>query len=159
MRGQAVALAVWLLALAPPASAQTQSSRTAEEFIETARQAYAIDEPKPEPCPEATQAEIVVCREFYDGEDQRLPSPTERANAAGERPPDPVPDAPDVFGIPPCKAYLFCQRVGRAPPPIYLINLSKIPEPLTPEEAALVFRAEDPPEEPNPAEASPAAAP
>jgi hypothetical protein len=162
MRGQRVALAAGVLGLSSPAVAQQEApaqSRTAEQFIETAREVYSVKKPEPEPCPEATAAEIVVCRQSYDGADQRLPSPTDRANAAGERPPDPIPQAPDVFGLPPCKSYMFCGRVGRAPPPIYIIDLSKIPEPLTPEEAALVFRAEDLPAEPTPAAASPAAAP
>ena len=70
-----------------------------------------------------------------------------------------MPQAPNVFGLPPCKAYLFCSKVGRAPPPIYIIDLDKIPEPLTPEEAALVFRAEDLAETASPEAASPAAAP
>jgi hypothetical protein len=162
MHGQRMALATAVLGLAAPAAAQdapAESSRTAEEFIETAREVYSVEKPKPPPCPEATASEIVVCRESYDGEDQRLPSPTDRAIAAGERPPDPIPQAPDVFGLPPCKSYTFCAPVGRAPPPIYIIDLSKIPEALTPEEAAHVFRAEDMPAQPTPAEASPAAAP
>ena len=155
-------MATALLGLALPASAQqapSESTRTAEEFIETAHEYYHVEKPKPPPCPEATPAEIVVCRESYDGEDQRLPSPTDRAIAAGERPPDRIPDAPDVFGIPPCKSYAFCARVGTAPPPIYIVDFSKIPEALTPEQAAHVFRAEDAPPEPTPAEASRAAAP
>jgi len=163
MRGQAVALAVVLAGLAMPARAQsgataeeTAAARTAEQFIETARALYAVDEPEPPPCPTATADEIVVCRRFEDDGSQRLPSPTERAYAAGERPPDPIPDAPDVFGLPPCSAYMVCTKIGRAPPPIYIIDLSKIPVALTPEEAALVFRAED---APNPEAASPAAAP
>jgi hypothetical protein len=101
---------------------------------------------------------IVVCRQREDPDKHRLPSPTERARAAGEMPPDAIPRAPDLWGgmqggvtvatgciIPPCP---------RSMPP--LIDFSKLPEPLTPEEAALVFRAED---APSPAEASPAAAP
>jgi len=162
MRGQRVALVAAVIGLAAPAAAQDQAvdpSRTAEEFIETAREAYSVEEPKPPPCPEATSSEIVVCRESYDGEDQRLPSPTDRAIAAGERPHDPVPDAPYVLGLPQCGVEVTCHSFGRAPPPVYIVDFSKIPEPLTPEEAAHVFRAEDGPPDPSPAEASPAAAP
>lgn len=162
MRGEAGALAAAFLGAASPVLAQepaAASPRTAEQFIETAREVYSVEKPKPPPCPEATAAEIVVCRESYDGEDQRLPSPTDRANAAGERPPDPIPSAPYVLGLPECGVEVTCHRVGRAPPPIYIIDFSKIPEALTPEEAALVFRAEDRPAEPTPAEASPAVAP
>jgi len=120
MRGRGVALAAALLGVASPALAQDappESSRTAEQFIETAREAYSVEKPKPPPCPEATAAEIVVCREWYDGEDQRLPSPTERAIAAGEKPPDPIPDAPYVLGLPECGVEVTCHRVGKAPPP------------------------------------------
>jgi len=166
MRGQGMALAVALLGLSAPANAQSTGTaddpRTAEEFIATARETYAVDEPEPEqePCATPTAAEIVVCGEVDRPSDQSLPSPSERANAAGEMPPDPIPNAPDVFGLPPCRAYLFCSKMGRAPPPIYIIDLSKIPLALTPEEAAGVVRAEDLPEdEPTPEAASPAAAP
>lgn len=162
MRGQGMLMTTAALGLASSAAAQETppvSSRTAEEFIETAHEYYSPEKPEPPPCPEATAAEIVVCRQSYDGEDQRLPSPTDRAIAAGERPPDPVPDAPNVFGLPPCKAYAFCSKMGRAPPPIYIVDFDKIPEALTPEEAAHVFRAEDLPAEPMPAEALQAAAP
>jgi hypothetical protein len=159
MRGQ-MALAVFLLAHAAPAAAQSpEAPPTAEQMIETAREVYTVsdDEPELEPCPEATTDEIVVCRQYRDlDEGLRVASPTERAYAAGEMPADPVPHAPNVFGIPPCKAYLFCAGIGRDPPPILIIDLEAIPEALTPEEAALVFRAED---LPNREEASPAAVP
>ncbi len=155
MRGQTVALAMTVLFLAMPAGAQTEADaaearRTAEQFIAISREVYAVDEPEPEaePCAAATAAEIVVCRERDKVPDQRLPSPTERANAAGEMPPDPVPRAPNVFGLPPCSSYTFCTKIGRPPPPILIIDLAAIPEPLTPEEAALVFRTEEAPEAP-----------
>ena len=169
MRGQGVALAVALgLCVASPARAQSDAAspapaapRTAEQFIETAREAYSVRErAEVVVCPESVGNEIVVCATPDRPNDQSLPSPTERANAAGERPPDRIPDAPDVFGLPPCSAYQFCSKVGRAPPPIFIIDLAALPEALTPEEAALVFRAEDlPRESPSPEAASPAAAP
>ena len=101
-----------------------------------------------------------MCREWYEGEDQRLPSPTERAIAAGEKPPDRIPDAPYVLGLPECGVEVTCHRVGKAPPPIYIIDFDKIPVALTPEEAAHVVRAEDlPQDQASSGEASPAAAP
>jgi hypothetical protein len=165
MRGQAVALMIAAFGVAATAHAQAAKPAepgTAEHFIETARQIYAVEEPDldPEPCAAPTQAEIVVCQQRDSVPDQRLPSPTDRARARDEMPPDPVPRAPDVFGLPPCKSQAVCMKVGRAPPPIYIIDLSKIPEALTPEDAALVFRAEDAPAEAaSPAAASPAGAP
>ena len=154
MRGAAVTLAIAALGLAAPAGAQSEQAAeqppTAEQLIATAREVYSIDEPEPEPkpCAAATAAEIVVCQQRARVPDQRLPSPTERAQAAGEMPPDPVPRAPDVFGLPPCRSYMVCTKIGRAPPPILIIDLEALPEPLSPEEAALVFRAEDAPEAP-----------
>ena len=162
MRGQAVLLAVALAGLASPAAAHPEATedepRTAEQFIETARETYSVKK-EPAPCPTPVGNEIIVCRERLDPESQRLQSPTERTYANDEMPRDPIPNAPYVLGLPECGVEVTCHRIGRTPPPIYIIDLSKIPEPLTPEEAALVFRAEDLPPEPSPAAASPAAAP
>ena len=158
MRGHSMALAMGCAALAAAASAQSEQPRTAEEFIETARKAYAIEEPEPapNPCEAPAGNEIVVCAKRDKVPDQRLPSPTDRAYAAGERPPDPIPQAPYVLGLPECGVEVTCHRVGRAPPPIYIIDLKAIPEGLTAEEAALVSRASEPPSSEG---ASPAAAP
>ena len=161
MRERAIVLAA-AFGLVVPAAAQSdqapEAQRTAEQLIETARHAYALDEPQSDPCPQATPDVIVVCRQFEDLPDQRLQSPTQRAYADGEMPPDPIPNAPDLYGgmrggitvargcfVPPCP---------RPMPP--LVDFDSIPEPLTPEEAALVFRAED---QASPEAASPAAAP
>ena len=159
MRGQAAALAVVLLGTAAPIGAQSEQAaeepRTAEQFIETAREAYSVRErPEPIVCAAPVGNEIVVCARSDKPDDQRLASPTDRAYAAGELPPDPIPSAPNVDG-----PGIFRGKgitMGKDPPPIYIIDLAAIPEALTPEEAALVFRAED---RPTPEEASPAAAP
>jgi hypothetical protein len=114
-------------------------------MIDTAREVYSVRQRRGERCPAPVGNEIVVCRQLEDPDKLRVQSPTERAYAAGEMPPDPIPQAPDVFGLPPCSAYTFCSKVGRSPPPIYIIDLKAIPEPLTPEEARHVSRAEDAP--------------
>jgi hypothetical protein len=157
MRGK-VGLAVLLLAPTASASAQSPGAPpTAEQMIVTAREAYSVSdrEPEPEPCPEATTDEIVVCQQYQPLDDSlRVASPTERANAAGVMPPDPIPSAPNVAG-----PGIFRGKgitMGKDPPPIYIIDLAAIPKALTPEEAALVFRAED---RVSPEAASPAAAP
>ena len=156
MLGHWAALAVASVGAATPAMAQ--SERTAEQFIETARKVYAVEDAEPEvdPCAAPSGNEIVVCARRDKVPDQRLPSPTDRARAADEMPPDPIPRAPYVLGLPECGVEVTCHRVGRAPPPIYIIDLKAIPEGLTPEEAALVSRAEA---SPSPAAASPGAAP
>ena len=93
-----------------------------------------------------------------DTEEFRVESPTDEAIRNGEPMPDGIPRAPDVFGLPPCSSYAFCSRVGRTPEPRLLIDLEALPHPLTPEEAAHVFRAEDLPAA-TPEAASPEAAP
>lgn len=161
MRGQTIALAVALLPAARPTAAQSAppeegQPRTAEQFIETARRVYSVREPRTEPCVAPVGNEIVVCREVTRIPDQRLPSPTERAQARGERPPDPLPQAPYVLGLPECGVQVVCHRMGSAPPPIHLIDFASIPEALPPEQAALVGRVEDAASSEG---ASPAAAP
>ena len=129
---------------------------TAEEMIEVAREEW--QSPELRGCPEAKPGEIVVCEP--DTEDFRVESPTDEAIRNGEPMPDGVPRAPNVFGLPPCSSYSFCSRVGRTPEPPLLIDLAALPHPLSSEEAALVFRAEDlPPTPATPEAASPAAAP
>jgi len=168
MRRRAIALVVALvLGAASRAHAQSDAAhevaapRTAEEFIERAREVYSVREDQEAlECPAPVGNEIVVCAPPDRPSDQSLPSPTERAQAAGERPPDRIPDAPDVFGLPPCKSYQFCSRIGRAPTPPLIIDLEAIPEGLTPEDAARVVRVPDPPDDGVRSEgASPAAAP
>jgi len=156
MTARKLILAVALAGSAVPASAQSDAPRTAEEFIEAARETYSVDETRPEACPAPVGNEIVVCRRIEDPDQFRVASPTERANAAGQMPPDPIPSAPYVLGLPECGVEVTCHRIGRTPPPIYIIDLAAIPVALTPEEAARVFRAED---RPIPEAASPAAAP
>ena len=152
----ALALVFFAATAAGAQSGESEDIRTAEQMIEIALEAYSVRQPRAEPCPAPVGNEIVVCRQLEDPDKLRVQSPTERAYAAGEMPPDPIPNAPDVFGLPPCSAYMFCSKVGRTPPPIYIIDLEAIPEPLTPEEARHVVRAED---APSPAAASPAELP
>ena len=161
MLGKAVAFAIATAAcLAAPASRaqehEAENDLTAEEMIEVAREEWRTVEPKG--CPEAKPGEIIVCKP--NSEEFRVESPTDEAIRKGEPMPDGIPRAPNVFGLPPCKSYTFCTRMGRTPEPPLIIDLAALPHPLTPEEAALVFRAEDVPTPPaTPAAASPAAAP
>ncbi len=164
-KAAAFVLAVLALAGATPGHAQevtaAASPPTAEQMIEVAREAYRPPGLRRR-CPQPTTPdEIVVCAPDRDA--FRVSSPTDDAIRAGQPVPDGVPRAPDVFGLPPCKAYAFCAKMGRTPEPPLLIDLAALPEALTPEEAALVFRAEDRPDAADvaasPAAASPAAAP
>jgi hypothetical protein len=150
-----VACAFAALAGGPDARAQeAESSPTAEEMIEVAREVWRAPGVRRR-CPLPKPGEIVVCP--TDQEQFRVESPTEEAIRNGEAVPDGVPRAPDVFGLPPCNG--GCMRVGKTPEPPLLIDLAALPHPLTPEEAALVFRAGEVPADPaTPVAASPAAA-
>ena len=109
-------------------------------------------------CPEAKPGEIVVCAD--KPEEPRLESPTDEAIRKGEAVRDSTLRAPYVFGLPECGVEVVCHRVGRAPEPRLLIDLEALPHALTPDEAALEFRAEDSPGSPaTPEAASPAAPP
>ncbi len=161
MLGKAVAFATATVAcLAAPAGRaqerEAEDGPTAEEMIEVAREEW--QSPNLRGCPEAKPGEIVVCKP--DTEQFRVESSTDEAIREGKPVPDGVPRAPDVFGLPPCKSYTFCGRVGRTPEPVLMIDLATLPHPLTPEEAAHVFRAEDPPQRAgDPEQASTEAAP
>lgn len=120
-----------LLLLTPTISAQAEDSPapplTAEQAIATAAARYTTRPPRPEPCPESSGNEIVVCRKIEQWTGMGL-SPTEQAIANGTMPPDPIPGAPDFAGsstnvvargcfVPPCPGE-----------PALLIDLTAIPE-------------------------------
>lgn len=122
----------------------------AEEALETARDAYyAPGEQIVSLCPEMVREEgeegtvIVVCR--------TLGPPNRFQTREGPRPrmdqtADGVPRAPDVTTIPSCKGRsmgigVCITGLGSVPPPVLMIDLTKLPEPLSAEDAARVFRA------------------
>ena len=161
MLGRAVACAAALaLSLAPRAAGaqdeEAEPAPTAEEMIEVSREAWRS--PDLRGCPEAQPGEIVVCEP--DNDQYRVESPTDEAIRTGQPMPDGIPRAPYVLGLPECGVEVVCHRIGRAKPAPLIIDLEALPHPLSPEEAALVFRAEDrPAAAPTPEAASPAAAP
>jgi hypothetical protein len=159
MRSRAVAVATALAACTAPLpgrAQETADTRTADEMMEVARDEWRS--PNLQRCPEAQPGEIVVCAE--DDAKFRVESPIDEAIRKGEPVPDGIPRAPYVLGLPECGVEVVCHRIGRAPEPPLMIDLTALPNALPPEEAALVFRAEDLPAEPaTPGAASPAAAP
>jgi len=166
MLGKAVAFAAATAACLAAAAGRAQDREaddklTAEEMIEVAREEWRS--PNLRGCPEPKPGEIVVCKS--DDKEFRTESSTDEAIREGRPVPDGMPRAPYVMGLPECGVEVECHRMGRAPAPVLMIDLAAIPHPLTPEAAALVFRAEDMPQAPAPApaptpgEASPAAAP
>ena len=153
MRSTAIAVAFLALGTAARAQDPPPPTPTPQEMIEVARETYRPPGLGSD-CPVGRPGEIVVCASNPD--EFRVDSSTDEAIAAGEPVDDGIPRAPNVFGIPPCESYMMCTKFGSVPPYPPLIDLEALPEPLTREEAANVFHAED---RPNPAAASPAAVP
>jgi hypothetical protein len=124
------------------ASAQATDTLTAEALIERAQQAYRPPGLRSN-CRESSLDEIVVC----------APDPDRfRVRPSSEDPPeigafvyDGVPSAAWLFKPPPCVPSFIslCVEVGADLPGPLLIDLAAIPEALTPEEAAMVFSAEE----------------
>ena len=126
---------------------EAERAPTAEDMIEVAREAYRPPGLRPR-CAEGAPGEIVVCAPV-DHDSFRVSSPTDDAIAAGEAVDDGIPRASDLFKPPPCVPSLLslCVSVGGGTPRPSLIDLEALPEPLSPEDAARVFRAEDVPPE------------
>ena len=126
------------LAAAPlgPLAAQADDppgSVTAEDALAKERQVYGVPRPPPEPsqaCDTAAGADsgdIVVCaRKPGDSAQFRVKSTAELDPGSRQNLYDGLPRGPDVSGLPDCSS--GCIRLGKTPPPIHLIDLSKIPE-------------------------------
>ncbi len=117
-----------VIALLPaPLAAQETGPATAEQVLEDARMAYGPPAPdaRDECPPPGPNGEIVVCAQWDDPDQFRIPSSTEE----GTNVDDGVPRAPDL-GPPPCVPSLVtaCIKVGWAPPPPYLIDFDELPE-------------------------------
>ena len=137
---------------------ESAETPTAEQMIAIERETWRSADLRPN-CPEPTADEIVVCAREPD--EPRLESPTDAAIRMGERPPGMPSNAAHLFDPPPCIPSLLslCSKFGPTPARPALVDLTTLPEPLSAEDAALVFRAEDLPGEPaSSAAASPEAA-
>lgn len=130
MRSLALGL---LLISSNAASAQTVPEpdaveRQVQTRIETAKQLYGVPDPRLRCRPKPGSDEIVVCRDR--GEDQQIesgePDPNtlegRRALNGG------LPRAPQ-FDRGSCKGKPGCIQGGWAPPPVYYIDVTKLPEP------------------------------
>jgi hypothetical protein len=123
---RSLALALMLML---PAAAQAQADpdavdRQVEARIETTKKLYGVPDPRLRCRPKEGSDEIVVCRDR--GEDQQIergdPDPNtlegRRALDGG------VPRAPQ-FDKGYCKE---CPHFGSVPPPVYYIDVTKLPE-------------------------------
>ena len=119
MLGKAVALVAAAAACFAAAAGRAQErdaddEPTAEEMIEVEREAWRPPGMRRR-CRAPQPGEIVVCAPNPD--EFRVESPTDEAIRNGEAVRDSALRAPDVFGLPPCKAYMFCGKIGRTPEP------------------------------------------
>ena len=71
------------------------------------------------------QGEIVVCG-FDRGEQWRVPSTAESDPASRQGRDTGVPSAPNVSSLPDCSR--GCIGFGKVPPPVYVVDFSKLPE-------------------------------
>ena len=137
-----------LMSLSAPVSAQDAYGPAQESEVEE-------DAPDPltnaRPCETETQEDgvILVCRELDDQERYRSPIPrqveSDRTIIPG------LTDPPCWVTNPESVGTLSCMRVGWAPEPAIMVDLSIYPEPLSSEDAELVSRAEPDGEMPRPA--------
>ncbi|MBC2669903.1 hypothetical protein ACFOON_03375 [Novosphingobium piscinae] len=72
-----------------------------------------------------SQGEIVVCGADR-GEAWRVPSITDSEPDSREGRDTGVPTAPNVSSLPDCKI-VKCHGFGRVPPPVYVVDFSKLP--------------------------------
>ncbi len=95
------------------------------------RAAQAVYGPRvpPRVCPEATAGtEIVVCARKQDDTEFRVKSTRELRPDSHQATYNGLPRAPNVHGIPTCaETGNPCIGFGKVPPPIYYIDLTKIP--------------------------------
>ena len=114
-----------------PANDKPEAEKSIDERAAAtiARQKAMLEDPNKRCRREAeTSREIVVCADPDKNNRDRLPLRNETDSARSTR--TGVPRAPDVDGIK-CRqgADGVCRgNIGRVPPPIYYIDLSKIPE-------------------------------
>ena len=149
MSSQGSAITVFFFANAAFAGAYAQDvPATSAELIEQQRAEVESVLDRSEECaPDEMQPDvIVVCRDLTEAEDQ--------TQAAMSPLPAPVQSDRNLIGglrEQPCwikkTPGVLCARVGARPRQVILIDLDTIPEALTEEEAALVFRMEDLPPE------------
>lgn len=136
------------------AAAPAEEPLTAERIIEVARERLRPAGVR-RPCKLPEGDEIVVCAR--DSGAFRVESPTDEAIRKGEAAKDGVPRAPNVDG--PGIFQGKGMKIGKAPEPPLIVDLTNEPQPLDEETARHVYRVEDGPprEAPVPgAEASPA---
>lgn len=121
---------VLTLTLATPVVAQTDPDaldRKVAERIDTAKAATGVPDPRDRCRPKPGSDEIVVCVDR--GEDQQIDrGPPDPGTLEGRRAlNNGVPRAPQ-FDRGSCKGKPGCITGGYAPPPVYYVDVSKLPD-------------------------------
>lgn len=106
----------------PPMAPAATEADLAGALLTTAR----VTRPKRATCGEpGPGGEIVVCGADH-GEQWRVPSIADSDPELRQGTDNGVPQAPNVSSLPDCRHH--CIGFGKAPPPLYIIDLRKMPE-------------------------------
>lgn len=152
MRQLAMALLLVLPASVPPSAlAQTSGppdpdavDQAVARRMDAARQTYGIPDPRLRCRPRPGSDEIVVCRD--SGEDLVVPSTSESdpdSQAARRALNGGVPRAPQ-FDRGSCRGKPGCITGGWAPPPVYYVDVTRLPEAPEGSDADRIARGEEP---------------
>lgn len=148
MRNPGLAMIAALAALFPaplraqPAEPDPVDQRVAE-MLQSAREAYGVRDPR-DRCKRSADGEIVVCVDR--GEDLRVPSTAEsdpNSREARHARDGDVMRAPQLDRGS-CKGQPGCVTGGWAPPPIYEVDVSQLPQAPEGSDADLIAKGEMP---------------
>lgn len=144
MRASLIVLsAAVMLAAAPVWAEPEEKDPRVTELLEQAKRVYGVSDPR-DRCRRRDGQEIVVCVDH--GEDLHVPSTAEsdpNSREARRALNDGIPRAPQLDRGS-CKGQPGCVTGGWAPPPIYEVDLSKLPQAPEGSEADLIARGEIP---------------
>lgn len=125
--------------------ADAQGKVTADDALIAANEAYTVLDPEPEPafdCEDPVGDEIVVCAALEEQSQFRVPSSLDDGDDSHLSWDGRAPD----LGPPPCQpsATSACIRFGWAPPPVYLFDITALPEPPAGSDADKIAKGEMP---------------
>ena len=136
--GLALLVCVPAGAYAAPAPDSAATDRRVGELLATAHAVYGVPDPHPR-CKPSTGDEIVVCADH--GGDQQVPSTAETdpdSRAARRALNGGIPRAPQFD-----KGYCAnCPHFGSVPPPVYYVDVTKLPAPPAGSDADQIAKGE-----------------
>lgn len=113
------------LDIRPGPDARPSPDARVVELLARAKQVYTVPDPRDRCRRTANSDEIVVCVDR--GEDLRVPSTAESDPTSREALDDGVPRAPQ-FDRGSCRGQGGCMVGGWAPPPVYVVDVSALPQ-------------------------------